>query len=92
MSRLRPSHSRTPPLSWACCRWKIVDLLCTNVEGVDPSQTNEALFTGWVDSGAWTVSSLANFAVEAALNANNISTSLACLKLGWRTHPTEYIG
>jgi hypothetical protein len=51
----------------------VVDLLYANVLGMAPSQADEALFTSWLDSGAWSVSALGLFAADTALNASNIN-------------------
>jgi hypothetical protein len=51
----------------------IVDLLYTNVVDAPPSQADEALFTSWLDSGAWTVPGLGLYAADTALNASNIN-------------------
>jgi hypothetical protein len=65
----------------------IVDLLYTNVVGAPPSQADEALFTSWLDSGAWTVPGLGLFAADTALNASNIDlVGLSATGLAYTPH------
>lgn len=51
----------------------VINLLYTNVVGVQPSENEMAYFLGLLDSGAYTVASLGVLAAETTHNADNIN-------------------
>jgi len=63
----------------------VVNLLYTNVVGTPPPAADLALFTGWLDSGAYTRASLGVLAADTALNTANVNL------VGLATSGLEYL-